>query len=174
MRKFITNIVAAVMLIIPSVASAGVVAPEAKGIEKRYVIKQDGGGVVTEFKEALLYFKQTGMKVKLDGLCASACTLLLSKDYSLDVCITRNAVFMFHQPFSGRLTFTGFEIDYSIPSVYGSEKMWKKEFYDAYPQWTQKLIDTNGGVPSVYTGYKPQDTFDVPYDILRKNMKTCA
>jgi hypothetical protein len=143
-------------------------------VVKRYIVKEDGGGVVDEFKAALAYMQKEKMAVKLDGRCASACTLLLAQNFKMDVCITSKAVFMFHQPFSAYRTITGPVIDYSIPSVSGSERLWKEEFYGKYYDWVKKLIDGNGGVPSVYTGSTPQDTFNVGYDILKEHMKVCA
>ena len=110
------------------------------------------------------------MALKVSGYCASACTLLLSKDYDLDVCVMPDVKFGFHQPFAmdglGR-------IHYTIPFIVQAEKIWKEDFYKKYPDWVQKKIDNNGGVPAVYKGATPQSVLWLNYEDVKTAMKTC-
>ena len=135
---------------------------------ERSIVKDDPGGSVNEFLQSLDYIERTGMKIKVDGYCASACTLLLTK--KIDFCVTKNARFGFHQPFAANQLG---QIYYRIPFVVGAEKIWKIEFYGKYPAWVQKMIDSNGGVPSVYRGYKPSDMFWIEFENLKKEIKVC-
>lgn len=137
---------------------------------ERWIVRDDGGGRVTDFTESLSYMKKNKMAIKLGGYCASACTLILSKEYDLDVCVMKDIKFGFHQPFAmdslGR-------VYYTIPFIVQAEKLWKQEFYAKYPDWAKKLIDENGGVPAVYKGHTPQAVLWLDYSKVSKHMKTC-
>lgn len=138
--------------------------------EERYIIKEDGGGSVSTFQESLKYISSQSMKIKIDGYCASACTLILDPSYKLDVCVTPKVKFGFHQPYAmdglGR-------VHYTIPFIATAEKVWKEIFYKRYPDWVREKIDANGGVPAVYRGYGPSDVFWIEYKDLNKYMRTC-
>lgn len=144
-----------------------------KALTERYVVTGDYGGSVTDFQQALQYMSDNKMKIKLEGDCASACTLLLSSKYKLDVCVTPEAKFMFHQPFMVSFTGFGYKLDSSIPSIVASEQMWKNDFYGTFPIWLRSKIDANGGVPSVYRGAKPMETFDLTADQVKEFVPLC-
>ena len=150
-----------------------VAVPEIKTVPSagRYIIKDDPGGSVSEFIQALQYAKTKGYKFKIDGYCASACTLILAVPLKLDVCVTPKASFMFHQPFA----MDGYgRIWYSIPFVIQAQAMWDNLFYRNYPEFVRKAIDKNGGVPNVYKGAKPSDMFKMGYEELKKDIPTCS
>lgn len=136
----------------------------------RYVVRDDGGGSVDQFQRALDYIKANNMALKIDGYCASACTLVLDKNRSIDVCVTPKVKFGFHQPYAmdglGR-------VHYTIPFIVEAEKIWKEDFYKKYPGWVQKKIDDAGGVPAVYKGRQPQDVLWMNYSDVSGFMKTC-
>ena len=137
----------------------------------RYIIKDDPGGSVSDFIQALQYAKTKGYKFKIDGYCASACTLILATPLKLDVCVTPKASFMFHQPFA----MDGYgRIWHSIPFVVQAQAMWDNLFYKNYPEFVRKAIDKNGGVPNVYKGAKPSDMFKMGYEELKKDLPTCS
>lgn len=135
----------------------------------RYIIKDDPGGSVSDFVESLLYAKQKGMKFKIDGYCASACTLILATPLKLDVCVTPKASFMFHQPYA----MVGRDVYYSIPAVVRAQALWDNLFESNYPAWVKKLIKANGGVPNVYKGAKTSDMFLVKYETMKNDIPTC-
>lgn len=147
-------------------------APEIKTVpsKDRYIIRDDPGGSVMDFIQALQYAKTKGYKFKIDGYCASACTMILATPLKLDVCVTPKASMMFHQPFA----MDGYgRIWYSIPFVVQAQAMWDNLFYKNYPEFVRKAIDKNGGVPNVYKGAKPSDMFKMSYDDLKKDIPTC-
>ena len=137
---------------------------------ERWIVKDDGGGMVTSFQESLRYMSKNKMALQVSGYCASACTLLLSTDYKLDVCITPDVKFGFHQPFAmdglGR-------VHYTIPFIVATERLWREEFYSKYPDFVKKMIDANGGVPAVYKGHTPQSVLWLNYEQLKPFMRTC-
>lgn len=140
---------------------------------QRYELVDDGGGAVDEFQAGLNFIKKSGLGLKVNGYCASACTLLLDTKRGIDTCVTPKAKFMFHKPFLARGNLLGIEIVKTIPAVYKTELMWTNEFYKKYPEWVRTEIDRNGGVPSVYTGSQPNDMFIIGFDTLKKHMVIC-
>jgi len=57
------------------------------------IINNDGGGVVSDFKEKVQYYASINRPIKVAGSCRSACTLVLA--YT-NACVYRGAVFKFH------------------------------------------------------------------------------
>jgi hypothetical protein len=175
-------IVAALISLFPIIANAdslptdngdGRFAPPVPTVERYEVSGDGGGGAVEEFKDALKFIKTTGRGIKLSGMCASACTLMMDESLGLDVCVTPGANLRFHKPFMARFGLAGYEIVKTIPAIHNIEKMWEKDFYKKYPLWIRTEIDKNGGVPSVYTGSQPSDMFIIGFDTLKRNMTVC-
>lgn len=156
-------------LITPTTASDGRFADPVPDVT-RYTVENDPGGIVQEFQEAIKMMKKSGNGVRLNGYCASACTLLMDEDAALDICVTEKASLKIHKPYMVRM---GFAIVRTIPAIYGSEKIWLEDFYNKYPKWLRDYIDQNGGAPSVYTGSPPSEMLVVSYDILSQHMTTC-
>lgn len=140
---------------------------------ERYEIVDDPGGSVDEFKEALRMIKTQKMGVKIDGYCASACTMLMNREYGIDVCVTPSAKLMIHKPFLVQYSSTGFKIVKTLPSILKSELIYQKDFYQQWPQWLKTEVDLGGGAPTVYTGKQPSDMLTVGFDTLKKNMTVC-
>lgn len=136
----------------------------------RFTIENDPGGIVQEFQEAIKWMKESGNGIRLNGFCASACTLLMDESLEMDICVTEKASLGIHKPYMAR---AGFFIVRTIPAIYRSELLWQKEFYKKYPNWLQEFIDNNGGAPSVYTGSATTDILTVGYDILRQHFPIC-
>lgn len=65
-----------------------------------YTIKNDTGGVIREYVRRALTYEQAQVTIKFDGSCYSSCTLLMSDFYSYDKCMTHDAFFGFHEPYS--------------------------------------------------------------------------
>lgn len=68
-----------------------------------YVIRNDLGGPMARYFALAEQLRAEGRPVRVDGTCASACTLLI--ELVPDVCITRRARLGFHQAFQGEATF---------------------------------------------------------------------
>jgi hypothetical protein len=62
---------------------------------KDCTITQSEGGVVSHFYAAANYVRGTGMQVKIDGLCDSACVLFADLARP-NVCVTEDAVMRVH------------------------------------------------------------------------------
>lgn len=67
------------------------------GAEAR-VIRNDSGGVVSQYARNVDLAILTGEPIRIEGWCASACTLYLS---SPQTCVTPRATLAFHSPRGG-------------------------------------------------------------------------
>ena len=59
-------------------------------------IRDDMGGLMTDYASRFENIRQSGEKVVVDGPCYSACTMLLGMLSRDQVCVTPNAVMGFH------------------------------------------------------------------------------
>jgi len=59
-------------------------------------IANDRGGLIQRYLDRYDELKGTGQTVVIDGLCASACTIVLAKIPSGRVCVTERANLAFH------------------------------------------------------------------------------
>lgn len=143
-------------------------AVDAKADERTVQIKNDPGGSVQEYLQAIEYFKQNRIKLTIEGYCASACTLVLLTP-PLNVCIKEGTKFGFHKPYA--MTSEG-EVIRNIDTVYGSLNMWTELFYPKYPDWLKKILDKNK-VPSVFEGDKPDDMLWIEFPALKEHLKVC-
>jgi hypothetical protein len=73
------------------------VAPQAQA-QKVQVIRNDPGGNVNSYLMAVSSAAAFGRQVRIDGWCASACTLYLGSPYT---CVTQRATLAFHAPRGG-------------------------------------------------------------------------
>lgn len=140
----------------------------------RYEVEDDGGGSVDEFKQSLEMIKNSGNGLKISGYCASACTMALSSQYKLDICITPSANLRIHKPFLVQQTIFGYKLIKTIPSILKSEQIYLKDFYNPWPVWLKTEVDSRGGAPSVYTGSEPADMMVIGFDTLKKHLTICG
>ncbi len=142
------------------------------GVEPiRWIVQDDGGGAVEEFKQSLKYMVEEKMAIRVKGMCASACTLVLSTDYKLDKCVEPDVVFGFHKPYASTPFGT---IIRKIPFIVGSQKLWKEDFWGKYPEWVKQAIQARGEVPSVMQGDGPSEVLRLTYDDVKRFMRTCV
>jgi hypothetical protein len=59
-------------------------------------IYDDPGGQIGPYLDKYQALRQSGERVEIDGLCASACTMLLGSIPPDRICVTPRAVFEFH------------------------------------------------------------------------------
>lgn len=142
----------------------------AKPPVERYVIKDDPGGRLDEYYTSITELKKAGKGIRLDGMCASACTMMVFPEFGLDICTTPNGSLGIHHPF---MMSNDNQIGYTIPAVQKAQQVWSEVFYKKYPQWLQKFIDDNGGAPDVYKGSETSDMLKVPFSELSKHMEVC-
>jgi hypothetical protein len=79
------------------------------------VIYDDGGGIVEDYKAAVMRYASADRPVKVVGSCRSACTLVLA--YS-NVCVYPSAVFKWH------MAYNSFNPDILYPEVTGEMIDW--------------------------------------------------
>jgi hypothetical protein len=99
------------------------------------VIHGDNGGRMGEYASRFMQVRQSGERVVIDGVCLSACTMVLGLVPRDRVCATPNAVLGFHaawQPdgYGGRVT--------SGPAT--------RALMETYPRSVRAWIARNGGL----------------------------
>jgi len=100
-------------------------------------ISDDVGGRIGRYVETYSAIRNSGEMVVIDGLCLSACTLVLGIVPRHRICITRNATLGFHAAWlpgpEGK----------PVHSAVGTQALW--EFY---PQNLRNWINKRGGLSS--------------------------
>lgn len=79
----------------PAQASLDSIAAEAS-IGQPAVIRYDGGGSLLYYFQSARVIREAGVPVKIAGLCASACTMILMVPKQR-ICVTKTAELWFHQ-----------------------------------------------------------------------------
>ena len=115
--KFLTGLLAAVLLIAGMGASHAVVR-----------IADDRGGRIGTYVDKYQDLRQSGDTVIIDGLCASACTIVLGAIPRDRICVTSHATLGFHAAWdfgtNGRAV-TNAEATHMLYSMYPSQvKRW--------------------------------------------------
>jgi hypothetical protein len=83
--KFVAGFLAAILLLVDVEASHAVVR-----------IEGDGGGQIGTYIDKYQRLRSSGETVVIDGLCASACTIVLSAVPHEKICVTSRATLGFH------------------------------------------------------------------------------
>jgi hypothetical protein len=99
------------------------------------LIQADNGGRMGEYASRFLQVRQSGERVVIDGMCLSACTMVLGLVPRDRICATSNAVLGFHaawQPDSAGNRVT------SAPAT--------QALMDTYPGAVRAWIARNGGL----------------------------
>jgi hypothetical protein len=124
--KFVTGLLAAVLLL----AGAGWGHAAVK-------IADDRGGRIGSYVDRYQGLRSSGQQVIIDGLCASACTIVLGSVADDKICVTSRAALGFHAAFDfgahGRAIIN-----------HGATKM----LYSMYPSRVQRWINQRGGLTS--------------------------
>src|SRR5215813_5623864 len=130
------RLVAAIFLIVStSAAAAEIVSTSAAAAE--YRITRDHGGLVEDYKAKYAQIRDRGERVIIDGICNSACTLVLGIVPLSRICVTPKASLGFHQAYYDKAWTFGLK----ITSDAGTE-----ELLSYYPPPVKKWIRRNGGL----------------------------
>lgn len=101
------------------------------------VITSDIGGRIGKYVQTYQNARQSGELVVIDGMCLSACTLVLGIVPPDRICITRRATLGFHAAWlpgpGGR----------PVRSLAGTQALW-----EYYPQNVRRWITSRGGLSS--------------------------
>ncbi len=66
------------------------------GLGQTVTIKDDPGGVITNFQKKFQRWRAQGKFVIVDGYCGSSCTMVAGMIPASNLCVTPRAVFGFH------------------------------------------------------------------------------
>ena len=102
-----------------------------------YRITRDHGGYVEEYKTKYQRIRERGERVIIDGICNSACTLVLGIVPLNRICATPRASMGFHQAYYDKRWTAGLR----VTSVAGTD-----ELLSYYPQTVKSWIARHGGL----------------------------
>ena len=100
-------------------------------------ITRDFGGYVDQYKAKYKKVREKGERVIIDGICTSACTLVLGIVPLNRVCVTPRASLGFHQAYYDKRWTAGLR----VTSVAGTD-----ELMSYYPQTVKDWIARRGGL----------------------------
>lgn len=122
--RVVTGVLAAVLLL------AGV-----SGSQALVRIANDRGGRIGTYMDRFEALRQSGESVVIDGLCASACTIVLHAVPHDKICVTERAALGFHAAWDpagrGRIV---------------TNREATAMLYNWYPREVQRWIDQKGGL----------------------------
>lgn len=98
-------------------------------------IADDRGGQIGQYLAKYSELRASGQTVMIDGLCASACTILLSTIPHDRICVTSNAALGFHAAFD----FVGNGRTVTNPEA-------TQLLYSGYPSQVRRWIARRGGL----------------------------
>jgi hypothetical protein len=102
-----------------------------------YRITRDHGGLVEQYKAKYAKIRDRGERVIIDGICNSACTLVLGIVPLNRVCVTPKASLGFHQAYYDQAWTFGMK----VTSYAGTA-----DLVSYYPQSVKDWIKRNGGL----------------------------
>src|SRR5215813_5151965 len=100
-------------------------------------ITRDHGGYVEEYKARYKRIRDTGERVVIDGICNSACTLVLGIVPMNKICVTPRASLGFHQAYYDK----AFTFGMKVTSASGTS-----DLMSYYPGTVIDWIRRNGGL----------------------------
>ncbi len=122
--KFVTSLLAAALLV------AGVGASHAA-----VRISGDRGGRIGNYVTKFQRLRSSGQSVVIDGLCASACTLVLAAVPHNKICVTSRATLGFHAAY-----------DFGVNGQPVANREATMMLYSMYPAPVQHWIAARGGL----------------------------
>jgi hypothetical protein len=100
-------------------------------------ITRDFGGYVEEYKAKYQRIRETGERVIIDGICNSACTLVLGIVPLQRICVTPRASLGFHEAYFDKRWTAGVK----VTSIAGTA-----ELMSVYPNPVKEWISRQGGL----------------------------
>jgi hypothetical protein len=98
-------------------------------------IANDRGGQIGQYLDKYSELRASGQAVMIDGLCASACTIVLGAIPHDKICVTSNATLGFHAAFD----FAGNGRTVTNPQA-------TQMLYSGYPSQVRRWISRRGGL----------------------------
>jgi hypothetical protein len=109
------------------------------GAAADYRITRDYGGLVEQYKIKYAAIRGRGDRVIIDGICNSACTLVLGIVPMNRICVTSRASLGFHIPYYAVAATDGI----IVPSYEGAA-----DLMSYYPQAVKDWLERRGGLTS--------------------------
>jgi hypothetical protein len=109
------------------------------GAAADYRITRDYGGLVEQYKIKYAAIRNHGDRVIIDGICNSACTLVLGIVPVNRICVTSRASLGFHMPYYDVAATDGI----IVPSYEGAA-----DLMSYYPQAVKDWLKRHGGLTS--------------------------
>jgi hypothetical protein len=122
--KFLTGLFAAVLLLASASTSHAVVR-----------IANDRGGLIERYLERYERLRASGQTVIIDGLCASACTIVLATISHDKICVTPSANLAFHAAW-----------DFGVRGRAITNPEATRMLYSMYPSPVRRWIASRGGL----------------------------
>lgn len=116
------------------------------------VLGDDDGGFVSDHVKFYERIRASGVPVRIEGICISACTLVLMLPYS-QVCVTPRMSFGFHQASSG---------DKVRPDL--TEVLQRRYYPPVIQAWIAEWVGRNGPLTRERITYMPAA------DVIRLNV----
>jgi len=120
------RVVAAIVLMLSTSAAAA-----------DYRITRDHGGLVEDYKAKYSQIRDRGERVVIDGICNSACTLVLGIVPLNRICVTPKASLGFHQAYYDKAWTLGFKVISDAGTA---------DLMSYYPKSVKEWISRNGGL----------------------------
>ena len=105
--------------------------------QAEYRITRDFGGLVEQYKAKYTQIRDRGERVIIDGICNSACTLVLGIVPMNKICVTPRASLGFHAAYFDR----SFTFGMKVTSYAGTD-----DLMSHYPNTVKDWIRRNGGL----------------------------
>jgi hypothetical protein len=102
-----------------------------------YHITRDHGGLIKQYKAKYEKIRDAGERVIIDGICNSACTIVLGIVPLNRICVTPNASLGFHQAYYDKAWTFGFKVTSSAGTA---------DLLSYYPQPVKDWIRRQGGL----------------------------
>jgi hypothetical protein len=102
-----------------------------------YRITRDHGGLVDEYKAKYAIIRDRGERIIIDGICNSACTLVLGIVPLNRICVTPRASLGFHQAYYDKSLTMGVK----VTSYAGTA-----DLMSYYPETVREWITRHGGL----------------------------
>jgi hypothetical protein len=107
------------------------------GASADYRITRDHGGLVEEYKAKYAKIRDSGARVIIDGICNSACTVVLGIVPLNRICVTPRASLGFHEAYIDK----SFTFGVRVTSYGGTA-----DLVSYYPQSVKDWIQQHGGL----------------------------
>jgi hypothetical protein len=119
------------------VCAASVIAASDDSVGAEYRIRKDYGGFIEQYKLKYAAIRDRRDRVVIDGVCNSACTLVLGIVPLNRICVTPRASLGFHTPF----------IDTRLTAGIKVTSYWSTaDLLGYYPEKVKKWLSRHGGL----------------------------